>query len=94
MNGSAARKRAHWVLLLYGLYLALPIYWLLRLALQSNQAILAGESDLTFGNFVEIFSNPVWYQGFANSLSYVAINTVISVSVALPICSTREHRSN
>jgi len=84
LNHKGGYKQAHWVLLLYGLYLALPIYWLLRLALQSNQATLSGGADWTLANFAEIFSNPVWYEGFANSLSYVAINTVISVSVALP----------
>ena len=82
MNGG--QKQAHWALILYGLYLAAPIYWLLRLALQSNQAILSGEADFTLANFGEIFSNPVWYQGFANSLSYVAINTVIW-SVVSPV---------
>ena len=81
-------KRAHWLLYVYGLYLALPIYWLVRLSLQTNQAILSGGSGtdggVTLANYVEIFSNPVWYEGFLNSLSYVLINTVISVTVALP----------
>ncbi|MGD8830824.1 MAG: carbohydrate ABC transporter permease [Pseudomonadales bacterium] len=77
-------RRGLWLLWLYGLYLALPIYWLLRLSLQPNQAILSGGAGFTLGNFAEIFTNPVWYEGFLNSLSYVVINTVISVSVALP----------
>ena len=38
----------------------------------------------TVANFAEIFSNPVWYQAFANSLSYVVLNTAISLVVALP----------
>ncbi len=86
----SALPRARWLLWLYGLYLALPIYWLVRLALQPNAAILAGEGAafgegaFTVANFTEIFTNPVWYEGFLNSLSYVAINTIISVSVALP----------
>ena len=77
-------KRARWLLALYGVYLALPVYWLLRLSLQPNSTILSGGGGFTFANFAEIFSNAVWYQGFFNSLSYVAINTVISVTVALP----------
>ena len=80
----AMPKRARWLLALYGLYLALPIYWLMRLALQPNSTILSGGGGFTLANFAEIFSNAVWYQGFFNSLSYVAINTVISVTVALP----------
>ena len=51
MSGTGADKQAHWILALYGLYLALPIYWLLRLALQSNQAILSGEADWTLANY-------------------------------------------
>jgi glycerol transport system permease protein len=74
-----------WLLVAYGIYLALPIYWLLRLSLKSNRGIVgAGNGGWTLGNYVEIFSNPVWYQGFLNSLSYVAINTVLSVTIALP----------
>ena len=38
----------------------------------------------TWANFAEIFSNAVWYQAFGNSLSYVAINTLISLAVAIP----------
>ena len=86
-----SRKRgtpSQYLLALYCLYLTIPIYWLLTLALQSNQDIL-GEFSIvptnpTLDNFIEIFSNPVWYQGFTNSLTYVLINTIISVSVAIP----------
>ncbi len=78
------QRRARWLLYLYGLYLALPIAWLAHLALQTNRAILSGGAEPTLANFAEIFSNPVWYQGFANSLTYVVINTLISVTVALP----------
>ncbi|MAW43636.1 MAG: carbohydrate ABC transporter permease [Gammaproteobacteria bacterium TMED243] len=58
------------------------------MALRSN-ADIAGTFELlpsspTLANFAEILTNPVWYQGFANSLSYVVLNTLISVSVALP----------
>ena len=31
-----------------------------------------------------IFTDPAWYTGYINSLIYVAMNTVISLSVALP----------
>ena len=76
------------VLVVYGIYLLLPLYWLLSMSLRSNAEIV-GEFSLlptttTFANFAEIFSNPVWYQGFGNSLSYVAINTLISLAVSIP----------
>jgi len=76
------------VLMVYGVYLLLPLYWLLSMSLRSNADIVGTfsllPSTVTFANFREIFSNPVWYQGFANSLSYVLINTVISLTVAIP----------
>ncbi len=81
-------NRTHWLLYLYGLYLAAPIYWLISLSLRTNQSIVGDFSviptEVTFANYLEIFSNPVWYSAFGNSLTYVAINTVISVVVALP----------
>ena len=79
---------SQWILLGYCIYLILPLYWLLTMALRSN-ADIAGTFELlpsspTLANFAEILTNPVWYEGFANSLSYVVLNTLISVSVALP----------
>ena len=82
------RSLSRWVLIAYGLYLAVPLYWLLSMALRTNAEIVGDFSVLpstpTWSNFAEIFSNPVWYQAFGNSLSYVAINTVISLAVAIP----------
>ncbi len=85
MNGG---KLSRMILMVYCLYLLLPLYWLMTMALRDNQDIL-GEFEVlpsapTLANFAEIFSNPVWYQGFANSLTYVAINSVISLCVAVP----------
>ena len=80
-------RLSRWVLAAYCVYLILPLYWLLTLALRSN-ADIAGVFELvprnpTLANFAEILSNPVWYEGFVNSLSYVLLNTLISVFVAL-----------
>ena len=81
-------RLTHLALGAYGVYLLVPLYWLLSMAFRSNAQIV-GEFSLlpptvTLDNFAEIFSNPVWYQGFGNSLSYVAINKVISLAVAIP----------
>jgi glycerol transport system permease protein len=82
------RLRMRWLLYGYCLYLLLPLYWLLSMALRSNQDIVSGlelvPSQPTLANFAEIFSNPVWYQAFGNSLTYVVLNTLISIAVALP----------
>ena len=76
------------ILCLYAVYLLLPLYWLLSMALRNN-ADIVGEFSVfpaapTLANFQEIFSNPVWYEAFLNSLAYVALNTLISLSVAIP----------
>lgn len=66
----------------------LPLYWMVNMSLRTNEEITAGFSLLpgrpTLANFRVIFTEPSWYRGYLNSLSYVAINTVISVAVALP----------
>jgi glycerol transport system permease protein len=40
--------------------------------------------NFTFENYIVIFTDPSWYWGYFNSLIYVAMNTVISLAVALP----------
>ncbi len=73
---------------LYLVFLLLPIYWLVNMALKTNEEILGGLTlfprDLTLDNFRTILTDPAWYSGYLNSLTYVAMNTVISVTVALP----------
>ena len=79
---------ARLMLTTYCLYLILPLYWLLTMAFKTNRDIVAKlewvPDSPTLANFTEIFSNPVWLDGFTNSLSYVALNTLLSICVALP----------
>ena len=74
--------RAHVVFIL------LPVYWLVNMSFKSNQEILSTLSlwpqDFTLANYVTILTDPSWYSGYINSLIYVLLNTVISVSIALP----------
>lgn len=76
------------VMILYILFLMLPIYWLINMSLKNNQEILSTFSlwpnDLTFDNYITIFTDPTWYNGYLNSITYVVMNMVISLSVALP----------
>ncbi len=76
------------ILCLYALYLLLPLYWLLTMAFSTNADIVGGFSVFpsapTVANFAEIFSNPVWYEAFGNSLTYVFLNTLISLTAAIP----------
>ena len=82
------RGIANSVIVLYSIYLILPLYWLLSMSIQTSQDITTNAgwypANPTLVNFQEIFTNPVWYQGFLNSLTYVLINTTISIVVALP----------
>jgi glycerol transport system permease protein len=81
-------KLRHLGLAVYLLFLNLPIYWLLNMSLKTNEEILGGltlfPQELTFQNYLTIFSDPTWYSGYLNSMLYVGINTLISVTVALP----------
>ena len=68
-------RRGHWLIVGYCAYLLLPVYWLVNMALRSNRDIVGGLEIVpgrpTLANFAEIVTNPVWYEGFANSLTYV-----------------------
>ncbi len=82
-------RSKQWVVpALYILFLMLPIYWLLNMSFKTTNEILGGFSlfpkQLTYENYIKIFTDPTWYSGYINSLIYVVINTVISVTVALP----------
>lgn len=73
---------------LYILFLMLPIYWLLNMSLKTNEEILSTftlwPNNLTLDNYITIFTDPSWYGGYINSITYVVMNTVISLAVALP----------
>ena len=74
--------------LIYILFLMLPIYWLVAMSFKTTGEILAGFSlfpqTWTFDNYRVIFTDPTWYWGYINSITYVSLNTVISIIVALP----------
>jgi glycerol transport system permease protein len=65
-----------------------PIYWLVGMSLKTNEEILGRFSffprNPTLANYVIIFTDPAWTSGYLNSLTYVGINTVLSVVLALP----------
>ncbi len=75
-------------LILYIIFLMLPIYWLLNMSFKTTNEILGGFSlwphEFTLDNYREIFTDPTWYSGYINSITYVVMNTVISITVALP----------
>jgi glycerol transport system permease protein len=65
-----------------------PVYWLLNMSFKTNQEILGSltlfPKVFTLDNYAVIFSDPSWYNGYLNSMTYVAMNVVITLLVALP----------
>ncbi|MEL5877029.1 carbohydrate ABC transporter permease [Cereibacter sphaeroides] len=76
------------VMVLYLLFLLIPIYWLVNMSFKTNAEITRSFTlfphDLTFQNYRTILTDPSWYMGYVNSLTYVVLNTAISITVALP----------
>ena len=75
-------------LVAYLLFAVLPIYWMVNMSFKTNEEILSSftlwPAEFTWANYKTIFTDPSWYSGYINSLIYVGINTVISLTVALP----------
>ena len=76
------------VMVLYLIFLMLPIYWLVNMSLKTNAEITGSLTlwprDLTLANYTKIFTDSSWYSGYIHSLQYVILNTVISITLALP----------
>lgn len=76
------------VMALYILFLMLPIYWLVNMSFKTNEEITSTftlfPQTFTLRNYAVILTDPSWYMGYVNSLIYVVMNTVISLTVALP----------
>ncbi len=82
-------KKVTWLVpTLYILFLMLPIYWLLNMSFKTTNEILGAftlwPQKFTLDNYRKIFTDPTWYTGYFNSMTYVAINSAISVAAALP----------
>ena len=87
MHETRLKKRTV-LLALYLLFAILPVYWMVNMSFKTNQEITSVFSlwprDITLAHYRTIFTDPSWYMGYVNSLIYVAMNTVISLAVALP----------
>ena len=81
------KKKTVGLVIYFGLML-MPIYWMLNMSLRTNADILGYfalyPKDITFVNYIKIFTDSSWYSGYINSIIYVSINTIISLVVALP----------
>ena len=74
--------------IIYMILLMLPIYWMLNMSLRTNADILGTFSlypkNITSENYMKIFTDSSWYNGYINSIIYVTLNTIISLVTALP----------
>ncbi len=81
------RKRSI-ALILYFIILLIPIYWMLVTSLKTDNEILSSltffPNDITFKNYIEIFTSDIWVGSFINSLTYVFMNVGITLLVAIP----------
>lgn len=75
-------------LVLYLVFAILPLYWMLNMSFKTNTEIVSTLTfwprNFTLDHYRTIFTDPAWYSGYINSLIYVAINTIVSLAVALP----------
>ncbi|MEO6298631.1 MAG: carbohydrate ABC transporter permease, partial [Paracoccaceae bacterium] len=76
------------VMIVYILFLLVPIYWLINMSFKDNTEITSTftlfPAHFTAANYITILTDPAWYMGYVNSIIYVVENTLISISVALP----------
>ncbi|CDX49499.1 putative sugar ABC transport system, permease component [Mesorhizobium plurifarium] len=89
MRRRGEESRWWWIVpTLYIIVLLLPIYWLINMGFKTNAEIVSSMTlfphNPTLANYRTIFTDASWYSGYINSITYVVMNMVISVAVALP----------
>lgn len=89
MRRRGEESRWWWIVpTLYIIVLLLPIYWLINMSFKTNAEIVSSLTLYphapTLANYITIFTDASWYSGYINSITYVVMNMVISVAVALP----------
>jgi glycerol transport system permease protein len=81
-------SKRYLVPIVYIIFLMLPIYWLVNMSFKTTNEIINRFSlyphEFTLASYRTIFTDPSWYGAYINSITYVALNTVISVALALP----------
>lgn len=89
MRKRGVESKWWWVVpTLYIVFLMLPIYWLINMSFKTNTEIVSSLTlyphQPTLRNYAVIFTDASWYSSYINSITYVVMNMVISVAVALP----------
>ena len=80
-------KRKVIPLLIYILFLLVPIYWLVNMSLKTNTEITSTftlfPNDLTFRNYAVILTDPI-FQGLAISLLFGLISSTLLTVLVIP----------
>lgn len=75
-------------LIIYIVFLAIPVYWMINTSFKPNIEILSKMTlfplNFTFRNYAVIFTSPFWRSGFLNSFKFVAMNVVMVMAAAIP----------
>jgi glycerol transport system permease protein len=75
-------------LILYSIFLLIPIYWMVNCSFKTTTEILSTfrwfPEHPTLRNYLHIFGNPGWRASFLNSFEYVALNVVLVLIAAVP----------
>jgi glycerol transport system permease protein len=66
----------------------LPILWMVGMSVRPNADILGAfrivPETVTFENYRTFFSQSAWWSTYVNSIIYTSLNTVLSVTIAIP----------
>lgn len=86
-SSGSSRVRYIW-LALYIVFLMVPLFWLIKMSFQTTNNIMTSFAviplDPTLEHYKTILTQEIWYKPFLNSITYVTLNTLISLTVALP----------
>jgi glycerol transport system permease protein len=81
-------RGGRFIISIYLICVMLPIYWLINMSFKTNTEITNSLTlfprNFTTANYMKIFTDPSWYNGYINSIQYVGLNTLLSISFALP----------
>ncbi len=88
MKKEKGLKLRHVLLVIYFVFLFIPIYWMINTSLKTDTEIMSDltflPKDLTVKNYLTIFTSSDWRSSIFNSLAYVSMNVVLTLLAAIP----------
>jgi len=81
-------KRNRIWLIVFFIFLLIPIYWMLNMSFKPNQEILQKLTwyphNFTLKNYAQIVTSDFWRQGYINSISMSVMNVIFVMVAAIP----------